>query len=97
MSEIELDICPVCPVCKEILRTERHKDIYCENCGYPVEDYNGVYLYPKLGEQLGDLQPDLQFYNGKEWVQSGLIRGRYTASFYGLYRKLITNKKESEV
>lgn len=52
---------------------------------------NTEYYYPKLGEELGPHQPNLEYKqtNGT-WVESGLISGRLTSSFIGHYRvKLI--------
>jgi len=76
-----------CPTCKALLVFPRNDSQYCEDCGWPDGDFDGVYEYPLIGEQLGDYQPDLEYFNGSEWQASGIIHGRYTKAFRGLYRR----------
>ena len=47
----------------------------------------GDYYYPKIGEELGDYQPNLEFRNDDgTWVQSGLNFGRMRYDVLGFYR-----------
>jgi len=40
----------------------------------------------RLGESLGDLQPDLEFFDGIRWVKSGIITGTVSKNLIGKYR-----------
>lgn len=40
----------------------------------------------RLGESLGDLQPDLEFFDGFRWVKSGIITGTVSKNLIGKYR-----------
>lgn len=81
-----------CPSCKEALIFPRGGSPYCEECGWPDEDLGGEYKYPKIGEELENYQPGLEFYTGKKWVESGLIYGRCSESIHGFYRYKSTAK-----
>lgn len=72
-----------CPTCNELLVFPRESYAYCEECGWPDEDFGGEYGYPTDGDRLEQFQPGLQFYNEKtgEWVPSGVI----TATFKECY------------
>lgn len=85
-----------CPACKELLVFPRESYAYCEDCGWPDEDFGEEFGYPKNGDRLEQYQPSLQFYNETlgAWVPSGVI----TATFKdvhdrGFYR--YPTKKES--
>ena len=75
-----------CPTCRELLVFPRGHKPYCEDCGWPDSDFVGTYTYPQEGADLSRHQPGLQFYDGKKWVESGLISGHQSESFLGLYR-----------
>lgn len=79
----------ICPICSEMLVFPRGGLAYCEDCGWPDEDFDGKYVYPQVGEQLGDFQPGLEFYDyqSKKWVKAGIISGRCSENFRGFYRK----------
>lgn len=76
-----------CPCCGEHLIFPKGNYSYCEDCGWPDEDFDGEYVYPQQGEQLADYQPGLEFFNGKDWVASGVITCSVSGKFLGLYRK----------
>lgn len=40
----------------------------------------------RLGESLGDLQPDLEFFDGVRWIKSGIITGTVSKNLIGKYR-----------
>jgi hypothetical protein len=45
------------------------------------------YYYPKVGEQLGCYQPNLEYKNDNgEWVESGILTCTMSERFVGLYR-----------
>lgn len=80
-----------CPSCKSLLVFPRDNQSYCEDCGWPEEDFNEVYEYPKDGEQLSDFQPGLEFYSVERelWFPSGIISSiMRNDNFRGLYRYL---------
>ena len=82
--EHELELCPIC---NELLVFPRGEYQYCEECGWPDEDFSDEYALPQPGERLDKYQPGLEFYNGKNWVESGVMRATQSDSFRGLYRK----------
>jgi len=85
----------VCPTCREPLVFPRGDHPYCEECGWPDEDFDGTHLFPKVGDQLGDLQPGLEVYDPKlGWGPSGVITCRLTESHRGFYRKRRQEIKE---
>ena len=75
-----------CPICVELLVFPRGDYAYCEDCGWPDEDFEDTYGYPEVGEKLEKYQPGLEFFNGIEWVESGVNHAIQTESFRGLYR-----------
>lgn len=75
-----------CPACRQLLVFPRNGLCYCEDCGWPDEDETQEFTYPRNGEQLGDFQPFLEFYNGTSWVISGVECSSMIGAFRGLYR-----------
>lgn len=77
-----------CPTCKELLVFPRGDSAYCEDCGWPDEDFGEEWAYPKLGERLDGHQPNLQFFNEKtnQWQPSGVITATLHENCIGLYR-----------
>lgn len=85
-----------CPTCKSLLVQPRDERTYCEDCGWPYEDFGEEFNYPTIGEQLSVYQPNLEFYTVVTWVKSGLISGKCSTPFYGFYRtpyKEMSNEK----
>jgi len=76
-----------CPACRELLIFPRGGDSYCEECGWPNEDFNEKYWYPGPNDNICGT-PLLEFFDGKKWVASGLGNGIFRAdgNFRGLYR-----------
>lgn len=77
-----------CPSCRDLLIHPRGDTVYCEECGWPNEDFNEKYRYPAVDENLCGLK-GLEFFDGKRWVKSGLCSDglcRCSDSFFGLYR-----------
>jgi hypothetical protein len=86
MNKKALSAC-CCPACRETLVFPRDSYYYCEECGWPDEDFCEKYAYPKEGEKLESFQPFLEFYNGFVWVSSGIISGVVRGNnFKGMYR-----------
>lgn len=84
-----------CPSCKELLVFPRNSYCYCEECGWPDNDECNEYAYPKEGESLEIHQPFLEFYNGEDWVKSGIQFGVMRVSnFRGLYRYPLSDKQK---
>lgn len=77
-----------CPICNALLIFPRGSYGYCEECGYPDEDFSEVYYYPKAGERLDGYQPGLEFYNEKigKWVTSGVVTKTMHRDDVGFYR-----------
>jgi hypothetical protein len=87
MREIMKKPLEKCPACKELLVFPRGTHCYCEDCGWPEEDYAEEFSYPEDGDQLGDLQPFLEFFDGDKWVNSGVkFSTMRNNQFRGLYR-----------
>lgn len=75
-----------CPTCSHLLVFPRGDSQYCEDCGWPNEDFGEEFSYPKDGDQLGGIK-GLEFFNGKKWVKSGVITATMRDhAFLGLYR-----------
>ena len=85
-----------CPNCKELLVFPRNSYCYCEECGYPDEDFSGEYSYPEVGERLDGHQPRLEFYNEKagKWVNSGVVTKTMHQDDVGFYRVRIGSENE---
>ena len=78
-----------CPICNEPLVFPRGDYAYCEDCGWPDEDFDDEYTYPQIGERLEKYQPGLEFFNGEAWIKSGVITATQSTTFLGLYRKKV--------
>lgn len=81
-----------CPTCKELLVFPRGSYCYCEDCGWPDEDFAKEYGYPEEGDKLEKYQPHLEFYDkaGSTWVPSGVISATMSNEhFRGLYRYVL--------
>lgn len=77
-----------CPTCNEMLVFPRGSYAYCEECGYPDEDFSEEFSYPKIGERLEKYQPHLEFYDDVRgsWVPSGVITKTMKEDDRGFYR-----------
>jgi len=76
-----------CPTCKEALVFPRGHNPYCEDCGWPDEDFGGRWIYPIVGERLEKYQPGLQFFDTRHgWQSSGVVTATMRDSFVGFYR-----------
>lgn len=58
----------ICPICNERLIYPRDDYAYCEDCGWPDEDFDGTYGYPEVGDLLGNFE-SLEIFNGAEWIR----------------------------
>ena len=76
-----------CPHCKELLVLPRDQTSYCEDCGWGDEKLIGSFTYYEVGFQLEGIN-SLQFYDGNNWVPSGLNYGRVSPPLRGRYRAL---------
>jgi len=75
-----------CPSCRDLLIFPRTDTPYCEECGWPDEDFEDVFKYPRLGDDLSKLQPGLEYYSDKGWIESGIISGHLDVDHLGFYR-----------
>lgn len=75
-----------CPICNDALIFPRDYSPYCEDCGWPDEDFNGEFIFPEIGEKLENYQPGLEFFDGEKWIPSGIIKCKLSSKFHGLYR-----------
>ena len=77
-----------CLICNELLVFPRGGYSYCEDCGWPDEDFGDIYGYPKIGAKLEKYQPGLEFFDEVEqqWIPSGVVTSTMKPSYRGLYR-----------
>lgn len=100
--DFEKDKPKVCPFCGNSKFESKSKVYRCVKCDFQIDKDSGImvkegkcnenYSYCKDGEEMGIHQPNLEFFNGKEWVKSGLISGRclsnYGSDWQYRYRKI---------
>lgn len=86
-----------CPICNELLVFPREGYCYCEECGWPDEDFGGEYGYPEIGDRLESYQPGLEFFSEKYgWGSSGVITSIMKSNFRGLYRYKIATPQQGD-
>ncbi len=76
-----------CPTCKSTLVFPRDLTAYCEDCGWPDEDFGEEWNYPAIGDRLEKYQPGLQFFHTEHgWVPSGVVTATMKDNLVGFYR-----------
>lgn len=87
----------LCPVCSSLLVYPRSSYCYCEDCGWPEVDEGGKWAYAEVGEQLEQHQPNLEVFNGKEWVKSLVTYAKLPIERRGLYRYPIVRSEDDVI